>query len=77
MTDLSPEAQAVLDVVMDEIWGLKPEDVPRLASESRQYAVAALRALVLQMETTFWPECRWPYIAFIDNIADELEKHKP
>jgi hypothetical protein len=48
MADLSPEAQAVLAAVMDEIWGLKPEEAPRLASESKQYAAAALRAAAHQ-----------------------------
>ena len=46
MDELSPGAQAVLDAVVDDVWGLRPIDVPRLSSEARQFAAAAIRAAV-------------------------------
>jgi hypothetical protein len=93
MADLSPEAQAVLAAIMDEIWGLKPEEAPRLASESKQYAAVTLRAVAHQvipetprpisgnaMADAFAYE-GWYAMKVIRfkllTIADELENHKP
>ena len=49
MTDLSPAAQAVLDAVVLDAWGLRSQDVPRLTSEAKQHAAAALRALAVRI----------------------------
>ena len=49
MSALSPAAQAVLDAVVEDACGLRPCDVPRLTSEARQHAAAALRAAVDQV----------------------------
>jgi hypothetical protein len=62
MTDLSPDALAVICAAQ----AADQDDISSIAA-------ATLRALVLQMEATFDPEYRWPYIVFIDKIAKELE----
>ena len=49
MSALSPAAQAVLDAVVEDACGLRPCDVPRLTSEARQHAAAALEAAVDQV----------------------------
>jgi hypothetical protein len=62
---LSPTAQAVLDAVFNDVWGLLPTDVPRLSNEVKKYAAAVIKALV---EHTL-PEEDCPFTGPADQIA--------
>ena len=77
-TTLSPAAAAVLDAVIRDAWGLRPQDVPRLTSEARQHTAAALRAAAndWRIDTEFIGGVEYIRTTTLEEIASELEAYQ-
>ena len=56
MTDLSPAAQAVLEALTQQEYGLDPADIPNEAGRMACIATAALRAVADQLSYSNVPE---------------------